>query len=241
MIPAELNEALFWALVVLSALTSFVTAAFGAGGGALLLAVLALVLPSAAIIPVHGLVQLGSNLGRFSLSLRHVHWPTLAWFGPFSLLGSLLAAGVLVQLPLDWLRLAIAGFLLYLCWGPPLPWRVLGRAGIALAALVTGFLSPFLGASGPLVAAFLKAGGRDRLGTVATFAGAMCVQHGPKALIFALAGFVFSAWLPLVLLMIASGLVGTWLGLRLLARLGERHFTLAFNLVLTLLALRLLW
>ncbi len=241
MVPQVLSEGLFWALVALSGATSFITAAFGAGGGALLLAVLALVLPPAAIIPVHGLVQLGSNLGRFSLSLTHVHWPTLGRFAPFSLLGSLLAAGVLVQLPLDWLRPAIGLFLLYLCWGPVLPKRALGRAGTALAALVTGFLSPFLGASGPLVAAFIKAGGHNRLTTVATFAGAMCIQHGPKVLIFAGLGFLFSQWLPLVLLMIASGLCGTWLGLKLLARLGERRFTLAFNLVLTVLALRLLW
>src|SRR5690606_28492660 len=55
------------------------------------------------------------------------------------------------------------------------------------------------------------------------------------------AGFVFADWLGLIVLMILSGAVGTWLGLRLLRRLNDRRFTLIFNLLLTLLALRLVW
>jgi hypothetical protein len=38
--------------------------AFGIGGGAALLAVMASLVPPAALIPVHGVVQVGSNLGR---------------------------------------------------------------------------------------------------------------------------------------------------------------------------------
>lgn len=41
--------------------------------------------------------------------------------------------------------------------------------------------------------------------------------------------------------MIACGFAGTWLGLRLLNTMTNRWFSLAFNVVLTLLALRLLW
>ena len=55
------------------------------------------------------------------------------------------------------------------------------------------------------------------------------------------AGFVFADWLGLILLMIAAGALGTWLGLRLLRRMSDRRFTLIFNILLTLLALRLIW
>ncbi|WKE65433.1 sulfite exporter TauE/SafE family protein [Gallaecimonas kandeliae] len=231
----------FWGLTALSAATSFVTASMGAGGGAILIAAMALLLPPAAVIPVHGLVQLGSNLGRASLSWRHVHWPTLAVFVPFSLLGAALASLVLVRLPGNVLQLAIALFVLYLCWGPKLPKRVLGRAGLALAAAGTGFVSLFVGASGPLVAAFIKARSSDRFQTVATFACAMVVQHAPKALVFGLAGFAFRDWWPQILAMLLAGIAGTWLGLRTLGRLSEARFHLLFQLVLTALALELLW
>ena len=45
-------------LVTASLVTSFITAAFGIGGGVVLLVFLALVLPPVALIPVHGIVQL---------------------------------------------------------------------------------------------------------------------------------------------------------------------------------------
>ncbi|MEM8689778.1 MAG: sulfite exporter TauE/SafE family protein, partial [Pseudomonadota bacterium] len=52
-----------WAalLIAVSAVTSFVTASLGLGGGVILLAVMALIVPGPAIIPVHGAVQIGSN------------------------------------------------------------------------------------------------------------------------------------------------------------------------------------
>jgi len=48
----------------LSFIGSFITAAFGIGGGIITLAGIASLLPASAIIPVHGAVQVGSNAGR---------------------------------------------------------------------------------------------------------------------------------------------------------------------------------
>ncbi len=100
-----------------------------------------------------------------------------------------------------------------------------------------------MGATGPpLVAAFIKQIHTDRFRTVATFGTAMTLQHAPpKALVFGVAGFVFSEWLLFILAMIACGFAGTWLGLHLLKSINNRWFHTAFNLVLTLLAFRLLW
>ena len=44
-------------LILLAAFTSFVSAAFGAGGGLMLLVVMASVMPMAVVVPVHGLVH----------------------------------------------------------------------------------------------------------------------------------------------------------------------------------------
>lgn len=229
-------------LVVTATFTSYLTASVGIGGGVFLLAVLSLIMPVAAIIPVHGLVQLGSNANRALMLWREISWRCVLFFLPGALLGALLAALFLVQLPLPVLQLAIASFILYLVWGPKLPKLMLGDWGTMIAGGVTTFLSHFVGATGPLVAAFIKQKHADqRQVSVSTFAATMVLQHGPKALVYGAAGFMFKEWLLLVLLMIAAGALGTKLGLLQLAKLTDRRFTLLFNGVLTLLCLRLLW
>ena len=242
LLPAALPPLTSVVLVAVSALTSAVTASLGIGGGVLLLAIMAIVMPPAAIIPVHGMVQLGSNLSRASMTLRHINLRLILWFAPGALLGAWLGSLFLVDLPLALVQLCIAGFILLLCWGPPVPAVATGPVGTLVAAAVTTFVSLFVGATGPLVAAFVKQQQKgERFSTVATFATAMCLQHAPKAIIYGAAGFVFAEWLGLILLMIAAGAVGTWVGLKLLRRLTDRRFTLIFNALLTLLALRLIW
>ena len=228
-------------LCLTAGLTSLMTAAMGIGGGTLLLAVLAQVLAPGAIIPLHGTVQLGSNLGRSFMTRRHIDWGILAAFLPGALVGALLGRLLLVRLPPTLWYLTIAAFILFLCWGPAIPRRALSRPGIALAGLATTFASLFIGASGPLVGAFIKQIHRQRFRTVATFSTVMSAQHGLKVAVFFQAGFPLQHWLGLSLLMIGCGAIGTWLGLRLLHRLQDHHFRGLFNLVLTLLALRLIW
>ena len=240
-LPDSLSPALAIGLMLASVITSMITASLGAGGGLLLLVLMALWIPPAAIIPVHGMVQLGSNLGRATLTWRHTDWPAMAAFAPGVLVGASIGAWLLVDLPEHLWQLTIAGFVLYLCWGPALPKGAFGRSGIFVASAVTSFASLFVGATGPLVAAFIKQMHEDRFKTVATFATAMSLQHAPKALVFGLAGFVFREWVLFILGMIVFGFAGTWIGLHLLKKVNNRHFHVVFNLVLTLLALRLLW
>lgn len=228
-------------LVLSSVFTSMITASLGAGGGLLLLLLMALWLPPAALVPVHGMIQLGSNGGRVLLTWRSIDWRLIAAFAPGVLVGALLAAWLLVELPVWLWQSIIASFVLYLCWGPPLPGRALGVTGTLVAAALTSFASMFVGATGPLVAAFVKQVHSDRFATVATFATAMTLQHAPKALVFGFAGFVFLDWLAFIAAMVLAGLAGTWTGIRLLRQITDRRFGLTLNILLTLLALRLLW
>lgn len=241
LLPDSLSVPVAAFLLACSVLTSMITASLGAGGGVLLLVLMASWMPPAAIIPVHGMIQLGSNGGRALLTRRQVDWKVIAAFAPGVVVGAALGAWLLVDLPAPVWQLTIGLFVLYLCWGPPLPRRSFGNAGIFLASGLTSFVSLFVGATGPLVAAFIKQIHIDRFTTVATFATAMTLQHAPKALVFSAAGFVFPDWLPFILAMIACGFAGTWLGLHLLRSLSNRWFHRTFNVILTLLALRLLW
>lgn len=241
LIPENLPPYIAVFLLLASAITSMITASLGAGGGVLLLVLMAMWVPPAAIIPVHGMIQLGSNGGRVVLARHHTDWKTIAAFAPGVLVGAGLGAWLLVDLPAHLWQLTIALFVLYLCWGPDLPKGAFGPFGVFLASAVTSFVSLFVGATGPLVAAFIKQMHTDRFTTVATFATAMCLQHAPKALVFGVAGFIFREWLVFILGMIAFGFAGTWVGLHMLRTMSNRLFSLAFNILLTVLALRLLW
>ena len=70
--PIELSEFTIYFLIVASMLTSFVSAAFGIGGGAILLGLLALKLPPIALLPIHGVVQIGSNMGRAVIFFKNI-------------------------------------------------------------------------------------------------------------------------------------------------------------------------
>lgn len=241
LIPDSLGNGPALFLLIMSAVTSMITATLGAGGGVLLLVLMAMWVPPAAIIPVHGMIQLGSNSGRAILTWRHTDWRVIAAFLPGVVVGMGLGAWLLVDLPQQVWQLTIAGFVLYLCWGPALPKAAFGTPGILIASALTSFITLFVGATGPLVASFIKHIHDDRFRTVATFATAMCLQHAPKALVFGVAGFVFREWLMFMLAMIACGFAGTWLGLHVLRSLSNRHFQQGLNLLLTLLAFRLIW
>ncbi len=58
---------------------------------------------------------------------------------------------------------------------------------------------------------------------------------------FGVAGFEFIPWLPLLIAMILSGAVGTWFGLKFVKKMSGVYLNRAFNIVLTALALRLVW
>ncbi|ALM54206.1 sulfite exporter TauE/SafE family protein [Halomonas huangheensis] len=228
-------------LIALSSLTSMISASMGIGGGTLLIMTMAQVMPATALIPVHGLVQMGSNGGRMLMTLRHIERNALLAFIPGAVVGAIVASWLLIRLPEGVLELTIAAFVLLTTWGLKLPKRALGTAGTLIAGGVTTFLSSLVGASGPMVAAFIKQRSTQRQTTVATFAACMTFQHLTKAFVFGFAGFVFHDWLPLIGVMILSGVLGTWLGLRLLTRLSDHRFDVFFRLVLTVLALRLVW
>ncbi len=228
-------------LIVTAGVTSFITSSLGIGGGVMLLAILAQFLPAQIIVPVHGIVQLGSNLGRAIMSARHIDWALIRAFTPGAVVGAALGSMVLVNLPGAAIYLSIAAFTLLLCWGPPLPTIAAGRAGAAALGVTTTFLTLFVGATGPLVGAFVRQRQIDRFATVSTFAAAMSLQHTLKAIVFQWAGFDLRPWLVLVAAMIAAGMLGTWLGLRVLHRFEDRHFATTFKVMLTLLSVRLIW
>lgn len=240
-LPDGLSQLDVVVLVIMSAFTSMMTAAVGIGGGVLLLAVMAQILPVQALIPVHGLVQLGSNGNRAYMTRQYIDWKMSRLFVLGALVGAVVSAWIVVQLPLDVIRLSVAFFILFLVWGPKPKAVNLSNAKLVMAGGVTTIISAFVGATGPLVAAFVHRQNMDKLPSVATFAACMSFQHMLKAMVFVTVGFAFQDWFVVIVLMIISGAVGTWIGLHLLKSLSADLFKQLFRWLVTLLALRLCW
>lgn len=228
-------------LIVASFFTSLMTATVGIGGGVLLLAVMAGSLPVAALIPVHGLVQLGSNGNRAVMTLKHIDWNMLKFLALGAVIGAFLASFVVVQLPLVFIKFAVATFILFLVWGSKPKAQEMKPAGRVMAGFVTTLVSMFVGATGPLVAAFVHRNNYSKMQITGTFASCMTLQHGLKAFVFTFVGFSFVQWAGLIVAMVLSGALGTYVGLKVLKRVPTQKFMLAFKLVVTLLAFRLLW
>lgn len=228
-------------LILLSLVTAWINSAMGIGGSALLIMSMAQIMPPAAVIPVHGMVQLGANSSRFMFIWRDVDYKRLLAVVPGIFIGALMAAWLLVQLPSGMLELLIASFMIYMCWGPSLPARSVGLVGSMVMGALTTFLSSFVGAAGSIVAAYLKHISPERMVRVATHSAIMSLQHLTKAFIFGFAGFVFLDWLILMAVMITVGFVGTWAGLKVLKKITNSKFDFIMKLLLTLLSVRLLW
>jgi uncharacterized membrane protein YfcA len=228
-------------LVVASFFTSALTAAFGVGGGVAMMALMGMFLPVAALIPVHGAVQLGSNTGRAWHQRPFIRHDVFLPFLIGSLIGAVAGAFVVLQLPDALLKLILGGFILIITWGRIPGFDRLGRIGLAVGSAATALLTMMVGATGPLLSSvFAQIIGNDRKALIATHAAGMTIQHTLKIIVFGLAGFAFAAWLPLVALMIASGYLGTVYGSRLLERLPEAQFRRWFKIGISLLALDLL-
>ncbi len=237
-VPADIGTSASFGLIALSAATSFLTAAAGIGGGIILLAVMASVVPVSAVIPVHGMVQIGSNAGRMAILLAHVEWRVLAPFILGAALGAVLGGMSVVQLPPHLLQTALGCFILWTVWRPK-PANT-GRYLVVITGAISSFLTMFFGATGTIVSAMVKTLKLGRMEHVATHSACMVAQHMLKILVFGLLGFAFAPYLGLTAAMIASGFAGTLFGKQFLLKMNDALFHRVLAVLLTVLALRLL-
>lgn len=239
LLPQNLDPLMALALVALSFVTSLITATFSLGGGTLMVAVLALVFPPAIVVPLHGAIQLGSNGGRAVVQRAHIQWSFVKWIAAGAVLGTIVGGQFATLLPERLFTAVIAIFVLVTTWLPQ-P-KVVGRSPVIQfvgGAIISG-ISMLVGATGPLVAVFLK-GLPDRQQLVATHAMLMTFQNVFKVMVFMALGFAFAEYLPLILAMVVAGFGGTAIGSKLLVKVPESAFRWGFKIILTLVALDLL-
>lgn len=237
LLPDALTEGAALFLLAISFVASFITAAFGIGGGALLLAFMATLVPTSALIPVHGVIQLGSNAGRVLILLGKVHWPALGGFFVGSVAGSALGGLIVVELPAAVVQIGVGVFVIWTVFASAPRWL---RHLPVVTGAVSSFLTMFFGATGLFVASYTKSFDLPRHAHVATHGALMTLQHCLKILVFGILGFAFADWLWFIALMIASGFAGTVAGRISLDWIDEALFRRALNALLVLISLRLI-
>jgi uncharacterized membrane protein YfcA len=234
-------------LAVAALLTSALTGVAGLGGGIILLAVMLAFFEPMAAIPLHAAVQLVSNGSRTWIQREHVERSYLGLYAaplvPLGWVGMKLGSA----LDADLLGAAIGVFVLLAVWAPRAlllgarPEQIPPRPRFALLGALVGLLSTTVGATGPLQGAFFTGLSLSRQGMVGTFAACQALSHLAKIAVFGLAGFAFVRFAPLLALLCAMVVLGTWLGSRLLDRASERTFGILYRVVLTAVALHLVW
>ncbi len=232
---------LFAGLALASFCTTFLGIVTGTAGGLLLLLILAVFFPPVVLIPLHTLVQLGAGIGRTSLMWEYVLKKTLLPFFIGSAIGALAGAQIFVTLPTGLIQGMIAIFVIFAIWIPSIGEIGTERKRFALVGFGATFLGIFVSATGTLVAPFLASASPDRRNYVASFAALMSIVHISKVVAFALLGVAVGTYVPLIVAMIATGLLANVTGRMVLDRIPETAFRTVLKILLTLLALRLLW
>jgi len=227
-------------LAIISAVlaTSMLSGVLGMAGGMILMAILVSTLSVGAAMMLHGAVQAMSNGSRSWFLRAHIQWRIL----PAYALGGALTVAVFIALALvpdAELILMIVGALPFLARAVPhlRGLDVTHLPTAALCGLVVTAAQLFAGASGPLLDVFYLNSRLNRFEIIATKAFTQTVGHLLKLFYYGLiigvadsvAGWVYAA-------AVATAVVGTRLGTRLLERFSDESFRRISSAVILLIA-----
>ncbi|MCP4403467.1 MAG: sulfite exporter TauE/SafE family protein [bacterium] len=221
-------------------MSSVISGMAGMGGGILLLASISPLFAPSVVIPLHGTIQLSSNISRVVLSNRNVHWKLTSLFVFGSAIGAFAGSQLLVRVPSGKLQCILAIAILVMTWMPDLKNVPILPGQFVIVGALASFLSLFVGAVGPLTAPFFLRANLTKESFVATKASCQIPVHLFKVLAYFATGFVLTPWLKVLAVVIPFVFLGTWLGKLLLGKVPEEHFTWLIKVGITLLVGRML-
>ncbi|NKB22512.1 MAG: TSUP family transporter [Alphaproteobacteria bacterium] len=237
------NAWIFFGLSVAACCTSIVAMVTGTAGGLLLLAIMAFFFEPTTLLPLHTIIMLLTSVHVAILFWRYTLKATVLPFLGGSIAGAALGGQIFIALPAAILQgiIGIFIFILILTWLP----KIASAGGETKRFAVVGFGVTFLGifvsATGSLLASFVASASPDRRNHVATMGALMICSHVTKIVAFGVLGIALSAYVPLIIAMVAGAATGNWIGGQMLDRMQEQIFRTLFKVLLTILGLRLLW
>ncbi len=221
-------------------LTSVIAAVVGIGGGMMLIAILPSFLPTNALIPVHGLTQVLSNLSRAIFGYKDVQFEVIPKFLIGSTLGIAIFAGILTLISLEYVPLFIGVYILLSLWSEKFNDKIKRYENYYLAGFFQTGLSMVVGATGPLTMTLLLKDYKDKDKVVSTGAALMSITHLLKVVVFIYFGFVFFDYIYTILAMIFGAVLGSYAGTKLRDKIDGKKFAIILKTLLTILAIKLI-
>jgi uncharacterized protein len=227
-------------LGLLTFFTSTIAGIIGVGGGMMLIVILPSFLPLNALIPIHGLTQVSSNLSRAIFGYKDVQFEVIPKF----LLGSFIGIGmftvVLTLISLEYVPLFIGIYILLSLWSEKFNEKIKRYENYFLAGFFQTGLSMVVGATGPLTMTLLLKDYKDKNKVVATGAVLMSITHILKLFVFMYFGFVFFDYIGVIIAMIIGAVTGSWVSTKLRDKIDGKKFTIILKVLLTALAIQVI-
>ena len=227
-------------LGILSFLTSTIAGVVGIGGGMMLIAILPSFLPLNALIPVHGLTQMSSNLSRAIFGYKDVQFEVIPKFLLGSAIGIGIFAGILNFISLEYVPLFIGAYILLSLWSEKFNEKIKRYESYFLAGFFQTGLSMVVGATGPLTMTLLLKDYGDKDKVVVTGAALMSITHILKVFVFMYFGFVFFDYIGVIIAMIIGAVAGSWAGTQLRDKIEGKKFIMILKVLLSALAIHVI-
>jgi len=232
-----MNELL---LGLLTFFTSTIAGVVGIGGGMMLIAILPAFLPLNALIPVHGLTQMSSNLSRAVFGYKDVKVEVVPKFLLGSLIGVSFFAMILYFISLEYVPLFIGTYILFSLWSQKFNEKIKRFESYILIGFFQSGFSIVVGATGPLATTLLVKDYNDKHTVVATAAALMSITHMLKVFAFMIFGFVFFDYIGVLTGMIIGAVAGSWMGTKLRDKIDGKKFMLGLKILLSFMAIKLI-
>ena len=227
-------------LGIVTFFTSTIAAIVGLGGGMMLITILPSFLPINALIPVHGLTQMTSNLSRAVFGYKDVQYEVIPKFLLGSFLGIGIFASILNFISLEYVPLFIGVYILLSLWSEKFNERIKRYESYFLAGFFQTGLSIVEGATGPLTMTLLLKDYKNKDKVVATSAALMSLSHILKVFVFMYFGFVFFDYIGIIIAMVIGAIAGSWVGTKLRNIIDGKKFTIILKVLLTTLAIKVI-
>ena len=227
-------------LGIVTFFTSTIAAIVGLGGGMMLITILPSFLPINALIPVHGLTQMTSNLSRAVFGYKDVQYEVIPKFLLGSFLGIGIFASILSLISLEYVPLFIGVYILLSLWSEKFNEKIKKYESYFLAGFFQTGLSMVVGATGPLTMTLLFKDYEDKNKVVATGAALMSITHILKVFVFMYFGFVFFDYIGIIIAMVIGAIAGSWVGTKLRNIIDGKKFTIILKVLLTTLAIKVI-
>ena len=240
-------------LIIAALITSSISAVIGMGGGIILLGIMAILIPEGyMVIALHGIIQMVSNGTRTFVFRQHLKKNLISEY----LFGALIGLGLSViivyalmqysevdsanQIKFDYLKPIIGLYILWYLYLKGAKKEQKNKLFI-IVGFISGLVSIFIGAVGPLIAPFFLRKDLTKENVIANKAACQIITHIGKIPIFMYFFNVnyieqYTILLPLII----SVYIGTNVGKKLLGSISEKTFKIFFKVCLTIIAIRLI-